>query len=61
LGDDTGLLKRVSLKLGFEDLIISEPSPPPRPRKRKNQEEEPEILDEIGEEVKAMKEEAVIR
>jgi len=61
VGDDTGLLKRVTLKLGFESLVISEPSAPPRPRKRKTPLEDVEELDEIGEEVKALKEEAVIR
>jgi hypothetical protein len=25
VGDDTGLLKKVSLKLGYEDIVISEP------------------------------------
>ena len=26
VGDDTGLLKKISLKIAFEDLVISEPS-----------------------------------
>ena len=51
MGDDTGLLKKVSLKLAFEELVISEPSQP-RSKKRKNPDDEQQDLDEINEEVK---------
>jgi hypothetical protein len=61
VGDDTGLLKKVSLKVGFEDLIISAPNEQPKRRRKRGPEGEPEELDEIAEEVKNMKEEAVIR
>jgi hypothetical protein len=61
VGDDTGLLKKVSLKVGFEDLIISVPNEQPKRRRKRGPEGEPEELDEIAEEVKNLKEEAVIR
>ena len=66
VGDDTGLLKKVSLKVGFEDLIISAPNEQPKRRRKRGPEGEPEEsvfieLDEIAEEVKNLKEEAVVR
>ena len=61
VGDDTGLLKKVCLKLSFEDLIISTPNEQPRRRRKRGPEAEPEELDDIAEEVKNLKEDAVIR
>jgi hypothetical protein len=61
VGDDTGLLKKVSLKLCFESLIISAPNEQPKRRRKRGPEGEPEELDEIAEEVKNLKEEAVVR
>jgi hypothetical protein len=38
VGDDTGLLKKVSLKLGYEDLIISAPNEQPKRRRKRGPE-----------------------
>jgi len=51
VGDDTGLLKTLSMKLSYDSITISEPSLPPK-KHRKRKEGEEEVLDEIGEEVK---------
>jgi hypothetical protein len=48
------------MKLSYDSITISEPSLPPK-KHRKRKEGEEEVLDEIGEEVKQLKEEAVVR
>jgi hypothetical protein len=62
VGDDPGLLKKVTLQVTYEDEIISEPTEPRKKWNKRNANEEAAVeLDEIAEEVKGMKEEAVIR